>query len=148
MTDKNVGKVLELFISTKENSKRINKSAINLDDFGVIGDKFYNKQINRSVLITSTHSYELIKSYDIDMPLGSLGENIFIDYNPYNLPIGTQLKIGSTLLEISQNCTICTHLSAIDKRVPKLIKNDRGIFAKVIKGGEISKEDFVYIVEA
>ncbi|MCK9472779.1 MOSC domain-containing protein [Sulfurimonas sp.] len=147
MANKNVGRVLELFISTKESSKRVNKPILKVDEFGVLEDKFYNKQINRSVLITSIHSYELIKSYEIDMPLGSLGENIFIDYNPYNLPIGTQLKIGNTLLEISQNCTICTHLSAIDTRIPKLIKNYRGIFAKVIKGGEILKEDFVYILE-
>lgn len=142
-----VGKILELFISTKESSNRINKPVVELDELGVIGDKFYNKDSSRSILITSIDSYDLIKGYDIDMPRGYLGENLLIDYNPYSLAMGTKLKIGTAVLEISQNCTICNHLSVIDKRIPKLLKNDRGIFAKVLKSGEIAKNDTVYIVE-
>ncbi len=70
------------------------------------------------------------------MPFGSLGENILIDYNPYHLNAGDQLRMGEVVLQISQNCTICDHLSKIDETLPTLLKDDRGIFAKVIKGGE------------
>jgi len=82
------------------------------------------------------------------MPFGYLGENILIDYNPYSLAIGTRVKIGNTVLEISQNCTICNHLSVIDKRIPSLLKNDRGIFAKVVEDGEIKIDDSIYILES
>lgn len=144
--NKKVGEVLKLFISNSQSSQRDERSAIILDEKGVIGDKFYAKDDARSILMTSTDSYNLIKGYDIDMPYGYLGENILIDYNPYKLAIGTHLKIGGVILEISQNCTICNHLSVLDKRIPKLLKNDRGIFAKTIIGGEISVKDDIYLL--
>lgn len=147
MPNKKVGQILKLFISAAQSSQRVEKPVIVLDELGVIGDKFYNKDNARSILLTSTDSYDLIKNYDIDMPSGYLGENLLMDYNPYSLPIGTQLKIGDTILEISQNCTICNHLSVIDKRIPKLLKDDRGIFAKAIQGGEISVGDDIYLLE-
>jgi len=146
MMNKKVGEVLKLFISNSQSSQRDERSAIILDEKGVIGDKFYAKDDARSILMTSTDSYNLIKGYDIDMPYGYLGENILIDYNPYKLAIGTHLKIGGVILEISQNCTICNHLSVLDKRIPKLLKNDRGIFAKTIIGGEISVKDDIYLL--
>jgi len=145
MSKKQVGKILELFISTKESSSRVNKPTIDMELPGIVGDKFYDKDDSRSILITSTDSYDLIKEYDIDMPYGYLGENILMDYNPYALKMGSRLQIGSALLEISQNCTICNHLSVLDKRIPKLLKNDRGIFAKVVRPGRISKDDIVYM---
>jgi len=142
-----VGKILKLFVSHKGNSKRFNQSTLLIDKLGVIGDKFYNKERARSILIASTDSYDLIKDHQIDMPHGYLGENILIDYNPYALPIGTHLKIGDAILEISQNCTICNHLSVLDKRIPKLLKSDRGIFVKTIKSGKINLEDSIYILQ-
>ncbi|MCF6310667.1 MAG: MOSC domain-containing protein [Sulfurimonas sp.] len=143
MSGKKVGKILKLFISKSGTSQRFDKASIILDKFGVQGDKFYNRNIERSVLLASHASYDLVKTYGIEMPFGYLGENILIDYNPYDLEIGTQLKIGNTILEISQNCTICNHLAILDVKIPTLLKNDRGIFTKVIKEGEIKTGDAV-----
>jgi len=144
---KKVGHIISLFISNKENKQRVEKNLITLDTKGISEDKFYNKDIQRSVLITSIQSYKLVKEYHISMPYSSLGENLLIDYNPYHLLPGSKLHIGSCILEISQYCTICDHLSIIDKRVPDLLKNDRGIFAKVIKAGEIKKSDTIFLVQ-
>ncbi len=143
---KNVGKVIDLFVSVQGSSTRVEKEAVNLDPKGIVEDKFYDTNINRSVLITSQESYDLASSHHIKMPYGSLGENILIDYNPYHLTAGDQLRIGNVLLEISQNCTICDHLSKIDKVLPELLKDDRGIFARVIEGGVIKKEDEIYLL--
>ncbi len=147
MSKKRVGKIIELFISTKESSTRVNKPLLELELAGAVGDKFYDKDNSRSILITSEDSYNLIKEYDIEMPYGYLGENILMDYNPYELNMGSRFQIGTAVLEISQNCTICNHLSTLDKRIPKLLKNDRGIFAKVVKPGKISKGDDIYMLE-
>jgi len=136
-----VGSVLELFISKKSANK------ITLDSGGIFGDKFYGKDINRSVLISSIDSYNLAKENSIQVEYGQLGENILIDYNPYWLSIGVLIQIGEVILEISQNCTLCKSLTKIDNRLPKLLKNDRGIFAKVIKAGDIKYRDSVYILE-
>ena len=142
-----VGNVISLFLSHHQKKERIEKDYIVVNDKGILEDKFYDKDIERSILITSLDSYAITKKLNIDMPYGSLGENILIDYNPYQLTPGTKIHIGNTLLEISQYCTICNHLSSIDTRVPHLLKNDRGIFAKVLKKGDIKKGDKVELVE-
>jgi MOSC domain-containing protein YiiM len=146
MSSKRVGEVLKLFISKSGVSERIEKDQITLDELGVVEDKFYHKNMQRSVLIASIESYNLIKNYNLEMPFGYLGENILLDYNPYALEVGTKLKIGTASLEITQHCTICNHLAVIDVKIPTLLKNDRGIFAKVISEGEIKNGDEVYIV--
>ena len=138
------GNILELFYST--NDGRVNTTELALDDKGVVEDKYYNKNIERSVLITSQDSYKLAAENGIDAPYSALGENILIDYNPYHLKPGAQLVIGDLILEISQNCTLCKSLAKVDAKLPKLLKDDRGIFAKVISGGTIHKGDNIYLL--
>lgn len=146
MSIKSVGKICRLFISQKGSNNRASKKCLLLDTFGIREDKYHNTNIQRSVLITSLSSYQIAKKYHITMPFGSLGENLLIDYNPYNLPIGTQLNIGTAKIEISQLCTICEHLSSIDTTLPVLLKRDRGIFAKVIQEGEVHVGDSISII--
>lgn len=146
MSNEKVGQVLNLFVSHSGVSERLEKNELSFDTLGVVEDKFYNKNIQRSVLIASIDSYNLIKNYGLEMPFGYLGENILLDYNPYALEVGRVLKIGDTLLEITQHCTICNHLAVIDVKIPTLLKNDRGIFAKVIQSGDIKVADEVYLL--
>ncbi|WP_324171684.1 MOSC domain-containing protein [Sulfurimonas sp.] len=140
-----VGKILELFYSTHDG--RVNTDKLALDDKGVIEDKYYNKNIQRSVLITSNDSYELAASNGIKAPYSALGENLLIDYNPYHLKPGARLSIGNLVLEITQNCTLCKSLAKIDAKLPKLLKDDRGVFAKVISSGTIHKGDNIYLLD-
>jgi MOSC domain-containing protein YiiM len=140
-----IGKLLALYISDKETSNMVEKRYINAEINGIVHDKHYGQDIDRSVLITSLESYTLLETHGITIPYGVLGENLLIDYNPYHLPVGTHLKIGETILEITQNCTLCKHLAVHDKRIPKLLKHDRGIFAKVIQSGTIKKDDLLYL---
>lgn len=144
---KPIGKITQLFISKQGHSSRIRKKTLSLNTLGIKEDKFYNKDTQRSILMTSQDSYTLMEQHNITVPYGTLGENILIDFNPYHLKPGTQFKVGeNVLLEISQYCTICNHLSAIDQHLPKLLKNDRGIFAKVLKEGVIAQGDNIYML--
>lgn len=129
------GKVLKLFITSKDaNKTRLSPEFINVDNEGVIDDKFHGKDLLRSILITSLESYELAQKEGIDIEYGLLGENILVDINPYDLLPGQQFTIADTVFEITQNCTLCKGLSTVDAKLPKVLKNDRGIFAKVISG--------------
>ena len=141
------GKVIALYITTTETKQPIPKDALQVDEKGILLDKHYDKNIDRSILVTSNDSYLMAKQHGIEIPHGALGENILIDYNPYALPVGTRMKIGSAITEISQDCTLCKHLSSIDKRVPKLLKNDRGIFVKVLEPGWIKRGDEIVVLE-
>ena len=148
MNIKKVGKVLELFTSEKNEAGKteaLSKEKITLDEQGVLGDKFYAIDLQRSILLSSIQSYKIAEENNIDMPYGSLGENILMDFNPYHLQIGDRIQIGTVLLEITQNCTLCKGLSKVDAKAPKLLKEHRGIFAKTITCGSIKIADTVYI---
>ena len=148
MRAEHVGEVLQLFISIKDTdgqTKTIRQDQITLDENGVVDDKFYAKDPLRSILISSLESYTLAKENNIEMPFGSLGENILMDFNPYNFSVGDQLRIGDVVLEITQNCTLCKGLSKVDTKAPKLLKQHRGIFAKTVTNGSLKIADKVYI---
>ncbi len=138
------GKVLQLYISTgiKEDPRK-EVASLEVDQNGVIGDKFYAKDTNRAILISCTQSYELAQQNNIDIEKGVLGENIYIDLNPYSLLPGDIIKIGACRFEVTQNCTLCKGLSQINPKLPKLLKDDRGIFVRALDKGTISIGDAV-----
>ncbi len=143
MKNKSLGNIINLFISKKGVKKHLEQSELILDKNGVLTDKFYAKNIQRSVLICSVYGYTVAREKNIDISYGELGENIIVDFDISKLHEGDYLKIGETEIEITQNCTICQSLSKIDPTLTTLLKNDSGIFAKVIKDGIIKKDDKV-----
>ena len=140
-----VGSVFTLFYSPLTGRKGM--SELLFDIKGIIEDKHYDKNIERSVLIASLDSYKLVERNGIDISHGALGENLLLDYNPYSLESGSKLKIGNVVLEISQHCTLCKSLTKVDTKLPKLLKNDRGIFAKVVEAGNIKTGDDIYLLD-
>lgn len=141
-----IGQIKKLFLSQKDSKNRIVRDSIFVDTNGIIDDKFYNTEKERSVLISSLHAYDLMKEKDIIAQYGQLGENVLVNFNPYDLQEGTQLLIGDSILEITIECTICNLLTKINNKVPKLLKKDRGVFAKVIKEGTITINDKVTLI--
>ena len=142
-----IANVLALFITNLQ-KQTISSKKIVLEEQGIVGDKHYGKEPSRTVLITSTYAYDLLLHENINAHFGALGENIVIDYDLHQLNPGDKIALGEVVLKIAQNCTLCNHLSKIDKRVPKLLRNDRGIFAQVVKGGELHLDDEVRLVGA
>ena len=142
------GKILKLFITHNDVQKtRESVKSIFMNSFGIKDDKFYDKDPMRSILLTSIDSYKLASKNGISLEHGSLGENLLIDINPYALVAGDKIRIGDITLEITQNCTLCKGLSSVNSKLPKLLKNDRGIFAKVVEGSsEIKIGDNVEIL--
>jgi MOSC domain-containing protein YiiM len=138
MIEKN--SVLKLFIANEQTKSMEEVNRFELQIGGVVGDKYFGRE-NREVLLTSTDGYELAKTHNITIDYGTLGENILTDMNIKSLQLGDKLKIGEAVLEVSMLCPVCTHLSIIKKELPKLIKDDRGIFLKVIQSGTISQND-------
>jgi len=141
-----VGKVLKLFISQKDKNgvtQVHEQNTLSLDNNGVVNDKFHAKDLQRAILLSSSESYRIAQENNIEMPFGSLGENILMDFNPYTLNDGDRIQIGDVLLEITQHCTLCKGLSKVDPKAPKLLKEHRGIFAKTVTSGNIKIDDTV-----
>lgn len=136
-----LGKVLNTFsapVDFKGSVRPIKDKLICLEGYGIEGDKFALKDLNKTVMIVGINAYDLASSNGIDLPYGSLGENIIVNFDPHALDLGTQLKIGEAIFELTQKCTVCTHLSVHDKKLPNIVKNDRGIYCKIIQSGSVA----------
>ena len=77
-----------------------------------------------------------------------MGENLRVDgIDCRTLPIGTKLKCGDVLLEVTQIGKECHSGCAIFKRVGTCIMPHEGIFARVLHGGDIQEGDTITTVE-
>ena len=145
---KTIGKVLNTFSATKESSGLPRPKVENLNlivDFGIENDKFAGKKLEQTVMIVGLESYKIAKNNGINLEFGCLGENILLDFDPHSLEIGANLIIGDSIIEITQVCTVCNHLAVFDENLPILLKGHRGVYCKIIKSGNISKDMIVKI---
>ncbi len=142
------GSVLALFRAVKGEEGRLPADSIDVEKAGIVGDKYFGKNPNRSILLTSRSSYEMARDAGIDIPFGSLGENIVVDIDLYHLGAGDRVRLGDAVLEITQNCTLCGSLGKVHDTLPELLRNDRGIFAKTLEAGRIEIESRVSIVKS
>ncbi len=143
-------RVLDLFvapINSKEKVRQKRDEIELIENYGIKDDKFAGDRLNQVVLIVPKIAYDILKESGIILQYGSLGENILVDFNIMEFNTSTILKIGETTLEITQKCTLCSHLAYFDKQVPKLVKNHRGVYCKIIKGGKISKKMSIEILQ-
>ncbi len=140
---KTIGKVLKTFSATKESSglPRPSVESLNLiEGFGIENDKFAGKKLEQTVMIVGIKSYEIALENEIKLELGSLGENILLDFDPHDFNIDEEIFIGDSIIKITQICTVCNHLSVFDKELPNLLKSHRGLYCKIIKSGLITKD--------
>lgn len=147
---KDLGIVLETFSATKESSglPRPKVRELNLiKDFGIENDKFAGKKLEQTVMIVGLKSYEIAHQQNINLEFGSLGENILLDFDPHDLIVNQELIIGTSIIQITQICTVCSHLSVFGEELPTLLKNHRGLYCKILKDGIISKDMIVKIKE-
>jgi len=143
-----MGKILGLF-SAKPGSKGFPRPTVEEMELvlghGIEGDKFAGENLDRTVLITGMASYDLAKERDIILQPGSLGENILFDFDPHELPIGAKITIGDAEIEITEKCTICSHLAIFGADLPQIVKDQRGLYCKINRIGKIDKESKVVI---
>ncbi|GAA0711054.1 MOSC domain-containing protein [Paraclostridium ghonii] len=118
------------------------------EEHGLVGDAHAGNW-HRQVSLLGDESIEKIRQMGIEgLCTGKFAENITTkDIVLYELPVGTKLKIGSTIQEVSQIGKKCHAGCAIKKQVGDCVMPREGIFTKVIKGGEVRPGDTIEIIE-
>lgn len=140
-----LGKVLKTFSATSKSSKLPRPLVPQLNlivNHGIENDKFAGKKLDQTVMIVGLKSYEIAKENNIELVHGCLGENILLDFDPHCFEVGKRLFIEDSIIEVTQICTVCSHLSLFDKDLPSLLKGHRGLYCKIIKSG-IIKENMI-----
>jgi len=144
----NPGKIIAISISGKKGISKINIPNANLiADWGIDGDVHAGKW-HRQVSFLAIESIKKMQDKGLPNLLpGSFAENITTEF--INLPllvIGTKIKIGGAILEVTQIGKECHNRCAIFQAIGDCVMPREGIFAKVILGGEIFVNDNVEII--
>jgi len=139
------GRILGLYAGGESLSKTPH-DAMRVDAGGAPGDRHHGRDADRALLLVPEADYAAIRAEGIDLPHGSLGENLVVSGLPSGLLAGTVLRVGSCELEVTGHCTVCASLSAIDPRLPKLAYQRRGVYVRVRYESRLHVEDTVRIV--
>lgn len=140
-----LGQIIQLYITPINETLRLRVNHLDVTFGGAQEDKFFGKE-NREILLSSTKSYAYAANQGFEIKESDLGENILTNFDVKKLQIGDVLEIGTSRFEVSMECPICNHLSTIDKTFPKAIKDDRGIFLKVLIPGSFTINDQIFLI--
>ncbi|HEX9777184.1 MAG TPA: MOSC domain-containing protein [Geopsychrobacteraceae bacterium] len=113
------------------------------ENHGIIGDA-HAGDWHRQVSLLARESIEKMRAMGLDVTNGDFAENLTTEgIDLPALPIGTRLKIGACLLEVTQIGKECHNRCAIYHQAGDCVMPKEGIFAKVISGGTIAPGDAI-----
>jgi MOSC domain-containing protein YiiM len=124
---------------TGEQKKPVARALLR-EGHGIVGDA-HAGDWHRQVSLLADEDIETLRGKGMQIGFGDFAENITtrgIDLGA--LPIGGRLRIGPALLEITQIGKECHTGCAIRRIAGDCVMPRKGVFARVIIGGEIDHE--------
>ena len=117
-------------------------------DWGIEGDAHAGKW-HRQVSLLSYEKIEEFKAKGAPIEDGAFGENLIVSgYDLKALPVGTRLRSGEVLLEVTQIGKKCHSGCEIYKIMGDCIMPREGIFTRVLHGGVLTEGDEIVIEKA
>lgn len=138
--------VLAVCISEKKGTVKHPVPEIQLKiDHGILGDAHAGNW-HRQVSLLADESVELMRQRFPDIPTGAFAENILTRGIALStLPVGTKLRVGQVLLQVTQIGKECHADCAIRRQVGDCVMPREGIFTKVLEEGSIRPGDEIMI---
>ncbi len=138
-------KILSINISQKkgEQKKPVVKAVVR-KEHGILGDAHAGKW-HRQVSLLAAEDIDTMRGKGVEINFGDFAENITtkgVDLS--SLPIGTMLCLGDAILQVTQIGKECHEGCAIYQIVGDCVMPRKGIFARVISGGEVSCDSDCY----
>ena len=120
------------------------------EDYGLIGDAYADAGTHRQVSLLAVESINKMQVPGLNLCSGDFAENITTEgIDLLHLPLGTRIFVGDeVVLELSQIGKECHAACAIRKQIGDCIMPREGIFARVIRGGQVKPGDRLKIEEA
>ncbi|NRT79887.1 MOSC domain-containing protein [Clostridium beijerinckii] len=143
-----MAKVLSINISEKKGViKTPIKEGIFIEEHGLKDDAHAGKWHRQVSLLAQESIDKMIKMGISDLDAGKFAENITTEgIVLHELPVGTRLKIGETVQEVTQIGKECHKGCAIKNQVGTCIMPTEGIFTRIIQGGVIRSGDSIEIL--
>lgn len=116
-------------------------SARLLTDFGIEGDA-HAGHWHRQVSLLSQEKIDAFRARGAQVMPGAFGENLVVSGIDFRrLPVGTRLRSGDVLMEITQIGKECHSHCAIYRATGDCIMPREGVFARVLTGGTLRVGD-------
>lgn len=141
-----MGEIMGICISKKRGTAKVEVEEANLiEDFGIEHDAHAGNW-HRQVSLLSFETREAFKARGAKIDDGAFGENIIVSgIDLIHLPVGTQIKSGDVLLEVTQIGKECHSHCEIYHRMGECIMPTNGIFTRVLHGGTLKKGDQIQV---
>ena len=115
-------------------------------DWGIVGDA-HAADWHRQVSLLAWESIEKMRAAGLNVNKGSFAENITIrGISLVDLPVGTRLRLGSALAEVTQIGKECHHRCAIYYAAGDCVMPREGIFVRVCEPGSVQTGDEIVVV--
>lgn len=102
---------------------------------------------HRQISLLAKESIDKMRKLGLDVDSGDFAENVTTQgIDLVSLPIGTHVEIGGTLVEVTQIGKECHNRCAIYDQAGDCVMPKEGIFARVLRGGEVLTGDDVRVV--
>ena len=139
--------IVAVCISEKKGERKTPVASVELrTEHGLIGDA-HAGDWHRQVSLLAHESIEKMQAMGLDVDSGDFAENLTTKgIELFTLPVGTHLKVGVTLLEVTQIGKECHTRCNIYYQAGDCVMPKEGIFARVISGGTVQAGDSVLIV--
>lgn len=131
--------------NTKGERKQPVGSARLKTGFGLVGDGHAGSW-HRQVSLLAMESIVQMREIGLEVGPGDFAENLTtagIDLP--RLPIGTRLRLGHVLLEITQLGKECHEPCEIFRQAGDCVMPREGVFARVLAGGKVSEGDTIVV---
>jgi MOSC domain-containing protein YiiM len=137
--------ILSVNVSARTGEKKEPvERAVLRERHGIEGDA-HAGDWDRQVSLLADEDIEEIRGRGVELPFGSFAENITTrGIELGSLPVGTMLHVGDAILKVTQIGKTCHSGCAISKIVGDCVMPRKGVFARVIRGAEISRESSCY----
>ncbi len=141
-----MAKVLSVCISEKRGTVKRPVEHIDLRiDHGIVGDAHAGSW-HRQVSMLANESVDRMRAMGLELEAGVFAENILTEgIDLKSLPVGTRLRVGKVLLEVTQIGKECHNGCEIRKKTGFCVMPTDGIFTKVIEEGTITSGDEINI---
>lgn len=139
--------VVAVCISERKGTQKHEVPEIQLKiNHGILGDAHAGNW-HRQVSLLAQESVDKMKAVFPDIPVGAFAENILTEgMTLYTLPVGTRLRVGEVLLEVTQIGKECHAHCAIRQQVGDCVMPREGIFAIVLEEGTIRSGDTITVL--
>lgn len=117
-----------------------------IENWGIKGDA-HGGNWHRQISLISADDIDSFNARGANVKYGAFGENIVVrGIDLTALTVGSKLKTGNVILEITQIGKECHSHCNIFKRMGECIMPHKGVFAKVLRGGHIKKGDEMKVI--